>query len=926
MLARNKQTGAVEEFSEEQLPDIVKSGAYDVEARKYEFEDDLGERRLVDPTGLKKAMDLGYKLITQDQIKKEELQKKYGDQPIKSLGLGIAGGVSLGLIPAGLEATGIVPSEEMGVLKDSGFYTAGEVGGAILSIGASGGSGIAAKVASKLPTAILAKGASKAGTRIAQNITSDIAKKAVALGAEGGIEGGVYGGVTALTEEALGDHEFNAEAVLYKAGTGALFGAGIGAPLGASIGAIKRVAGKSSASIQKFIKGSDQLDKDELANALAKADLIQAGEDALISAGKGKDEVLAVYDQVGIKPSWFTGAQDQAFKETVGSVAKGPTIPGKAIRNELERTHNVLDNMSSSILTGKAKVDPNDLGEMAKKSITEIMDSDPGLNMARTLYAAREEFATAPITVPLRKRDITILSKHPVVKFSSEAQGILGDIGKIETIADTGIVKSKIAAMMRDPSIRADGNLVKFLGEAKDKVETLAMNSLKYNAKYGPFKNKADQIQAAIDGFKTADALYKQAHKEYGFLKHIFATKTDNITQLRIKVEQLDNIQIARRIENIKDVNVLRQFEGKFPEVYATYRANRLNKIAEKSLHDGKFSTKKFIKEMKGLNKSELAQLFPGVKNIAGLIDNMEVILNDLPPFINKSSTAYEQNLGRIADLAYQGKEALRYALLRGGEDGLYKYLNKALPNLAGVEQASNSVKNQIVTASNGFSRILAPSIAIAAVSRPSEDKLNKAEKTYKILQENPEQLVENYLNQNRDLMDAAPRTGQALQQKMIAAASFLQSKMPKNQSGYIGQTRQPNKIELTQFADYVEAVESPRKVLSNISKGYVSPSQIEALKTVYPSLYAAMQAEVMNRLPKKLTRYQQSQLQVLLGAMVTPAMSRAGFGMLQGQQAPSKVEELKQSSAKPTMTGLSKVELANRNSSSLDKVVNRRA
>ncbi len=86
----------------------------------------------------------------------------------------------------------------------------------------------------------------------------------------------------------------------------------------------------------------------------------------------------------------------------------------------------------------------------------------------------------------------------------------------------------------------------------------------------------------------------------------------------------------------------------------------------------------------------------------------------------------------------------------------------------------------------------------------------------------------------------------------------------------------------------YKEAVEQPARVLKNMAQGYVSPEQVEALKAVYPAMYADLQQKIGERLAtwnKPLTFQQKLAFTAILGP--------AALGM-----TPQQVQVIQQSQA----------------------------
>jgi hypothetical protein len=141
-------------------------------------------------------------------------------------------------------------------------------------------------------------------------------------------------------------------------------------------------------------------------------------------------------------------------------------------------------------------------------------------------------------------------------------------------------------------------------------------------------------------------------------------------------------------------------------------------------------------------------------------------------------------------------------------------------------------------------------------------------------------------------LHGTAPMTVGQTAAAVLNAARYLDSKAPKNpyegMPPAVAPQWEPSPAELDHFNRFREAVESPARVLKNMSQGYIAPEQVEALKAVYPAMYADLQQKIGERLmmQKKPLSYQQ---RLALSAVLGPT----ALGM-----SPQQVQVLQQSQA----------------------------
>lgn len=107
-------------------------------------------------------------------------------------------------------------------------------------------------------------------------------------------------------------------------------------------------------------------------------------------------------------------------------------------------------------------------------------------------------------------------------------------------------------------------------------------------------------------------------------------------------------------------------------------------------------------------------------------------------------------------------------------------------------------------------------------------------------------------------------------------AAKYLQSTMPKPPelgSGLKALDRawEPSPLQLSRWARCVEAVQNPNSVIEGIQDGSVTKEGVEALKVVYPELYADTQRALMERLATHKKLLSQAQRSAIAGFIRAP-------------------------------------------------------
>lgn len=148
-----------------------------------------------------------------------------------------------------------------------------------------------------------------------------------------------------------------------------------------------------------------------------------------------------------------------------------------------------------------------------------------------------------------------------------------------------------------------------------------------------------------------------------------------------------------------------------------------------------------------------------------------------------------------------------------------------------------------------------------------------------------PSQL-QTILEQQAAELDAhAPKTAQALQVASARAASFLASKIPQHPAaGPLAAKWEPTSTEREMFSRYYEAIERPMSVLKQASDGTLTPEAVEAVRAVYPALFAKMQASIVDAMTQGHVSGHRLMLSMLLGQDVDGSLNGAAILASQAQ------------------------------------------
>jgi len=125
------------------------------------------------------------------------------------------------------------------------------------------------------------------------------------------------------------------------------------------------------------------------------------------------------------------------------------------------------------------------------------------------------------------------------------------------------------------------------------------------------------------------------------------------------------------------------------------------------------------------------------------------------------------------------------------------------------------------------------------------------------------------------------------------ARAKFLSDKLPRNP--WDGRTLlgmkgwRPSELEMDRWERYAAAAEDPTRLSDELQAGRLSPETVETVKTLYPAIYAAVQAQLIARLPElqeKLSYPQRVNLSILFGVAADPSMEPSHVATMQASFA----------------------------------------
>jgi hypothetical protein len=935
----NPQNQQIEEVEEGLVPQYVNQG-FQVEANKeFNVESPDGKRGALSTADLKKALDSGFKIVTRDRIKQEELEEKY-DNPIYGATTALARGLTMGLSDQALVRSQLLSKEELKAMKDASPISSivGEVTGFIAPLLATGGASAAAQATAKIGALprLVQKGAELAGKTavdfVGKKATSEIAKKAIQAGVTGIVEGALQGVGQTISEDALGTADFNAESLLYNVGIGGAIGGALGAGIGAAGEASSKFIGKGAKEARKKLANSLDLPIDQKTSLINSIENNEALEDIITKLGSDKPRVEA-FKNLGIDevPEYITS--NSPFAKTGRDfLTQSHTPAAMKMQAETQVLRDKVDDYAKSLLASKKQVTDTELGEFAKNQLTAEIGERVGT--AKMYYEALEQYNDLPVSDRIKKLLRTRLEKSDAVRLElipkSDLDQILRSVDLAQSIGDVSKVRTNLRGALS--AEYRSGNFSK-AQNFQDIYDTLTR--MREDAIIRSDLPKVTKLDI-IKGRKLADKEYAQVFKDYELIDQVLGGKSKTIDDMIAKIEKLDNGLVYSKLFKPQKIEQTIELSQRYPQIFGLIKEKRMNDLFNDSFSSCKgetvFSPEKLVKNLKKMKLEEKELIFPGVK-IDDIAENIRLASESLPKRINYSNTAEWGELRtQLTQLAMDasGISQLRdqklYNALKNGDSYVNNYFMKTLPVLEKVEKAGNALKIAVDDTARDLLSNVRRSVTSAAISykQPSQKEIEKARDDFQMLQNDPKKMMDDILRTNKQLYVAAPKAYQALEQKISSAINLISEKMPKTDSDMFGDSREISRTEAQKIHEYIKGINNPKEVLKEISKGYINPYALSTFKIVYPDTFYKLTDSILTRLPStKLTYSQKRKIEQLLGTASQASRRPEQRARIQANFLPAEQPQQPQQ-GKIRTAGADKLNSSGRTMSGLDSILSR--
>lgn len=191
-----------------------------------------------------------------------------------------------------------------------------------------------------------------------------------------------------------------------------------------------------------------------------------------------------------------------------------------------------------------------------------------------------------------------------------------------------------------------------------------------------------------------------------------------------------------------------------------------------------------------------------------------------------------------------------------------------------------------------------AAEIVQARQETPVEDTPESIAKHVVSMAGNPDRMLATVERAGDEFDEHAPTVAQDLRTSIANVVQYLADKAPKEKVLSPGMPPvPPSRAEVMRFNRYVRAIKDPTSILDDAFAGTLTPEAVDAVRTIYPQVYASMQADIAERIGNiaNIPYSRRIQLSALLGQDVTGTMSPAMVVPAQKSYMPAPTEKKSQ-------------------------------
>lgn len=915
----NSETNQIEEIPQDALPQALTSGKYNLN------QSDV--INLIDPTGklvgvpaphvsdaVSKAQ---FSFPTQADLDKFNVKETYGDKEGLAGVAGALRGTTAGLsdlliskemhTPPGAPTPGQILSGLQQANPDVslGSELTGGIASTLLVPGSP--AGMIAKGGSTLTKELLEPAAAQVAKAAITPETSAIAAKIIkgttGAGAKtlgSAVEAVPWGIGQTISEDSLGNADFNAENLMHNVGYASLFGAGAGLG-GHLIGSTyKGLTGKGAetaktienASVRhQIIEDAALASERPTTSPLSLDEIAQrnksGSELGLESEMPAKSRIVETNDILAGDSNFPAhGLQINSFENPTERLRykmllKSDTPEAKQLlayeaHQKAEGVNKLLPKYIQEIAP-EAKLTENAI-EGGERAVKSFVDGYEAVKKAEAPNFERlDKFKTNAVTssddllkrvyaeLPGSKELITVkpsgaFELRPYDATTGVAEGTYKQLRNVVRALNKDDLTIGGIRNLRDVM----GDKIDWLKSPKEAAQLTALR-----------RNLMDYMQEELNK-ATNDINVREVMKRYAIneqnreaMEKIFGGSISDKAKFGKGIEPekiLDRLFSSR--ENIEAAKGI--LGPKFNEISANYLSHIVNNAKDsiKGFNSNKVARTLINKQ--DILSSAFAEKPEQFQKINAIVDKLRGLPDSPPgnPSDTASATELLKNVQSIASLLKNPSQLVGKAMdviaskidagarkasldrVLSGQSSLdLAHKQQMYTAFSKIERMKNATLNTIDRGVNSLFE-LGKASKNPTIVHLTPEKYDKIEKKIMKLAQDPEHFIE-MINKNTEaLANIAPNTMGSLHTNAANATQFLASKLPVRElASPFAEPHKPSSSEIAKFNRYYQVVRDPFLIMHQIKTGTLTPESLETIKTVYPQLYGQMNNAIMDKL-----------------------------------------------------------------------------
>lgn len=839
-------------------------------------------------------------------------EDKYGtpEQTIKagaeSLGRGLLGPLFTG----GERSFGVKPQdiagrqEQLGPVADIALTTAGLVGPALLTGGAS-----------EFTQAGWLHAIGEGAGELAQG---KIAKAAISAAAANSVyTAGDEWSKRLMSNDPTITHEGIQNAAI-KVGLSGLLGAGIGGAIGAVSPLWQATKGAQTADALNAINKETANTTDFLGAA---GDTIpEEAKEGVLSGLKQQKPNATEIQEAGSRigapvPEGMTSASN-TVQNAESSLMKSPSVFGAQREQLYQKGFDAVNNAVSDTLKTdlETPISKAQVGENVYSSLNDKIDAVKG-PIDELYNTIRQDTDAVPVNKTSIQRIANNLLDLKAVKITQSSpaakmiQGIANDLQNVTNVDELreviGSINSRVA---ENPTLGHFGT------DVRERLSNLQESSIRSFAKtmVAPTPEAQEAISELLNRIDQANSAYGPFKEDLKSLANgLGMGKIGGPQDFLSKLDRTNPEKIVDKIFANKNSRFLEFFSEKFPEEMKAVLDYQKQEILSDATKNGGMNAKTALNKLSKLSP-EMQQAMFTPEQLQKLEDS-KLWLNNLPKNVNPSDTskgiAYNRfwenpisaagmtvgDAGKLAFIKFMGSSNPTSAV---GFKAAGDYLTKAADGVKATKNAAEAIFEA--------GREVLPSHLL-----PDKESIQRLDKKVEEYGKNPEKLVDIGGSLGHYLPDHAA----ALASTAGQAVQYLNAKRPKEQiMSPLDKPIPPSKASETAYNRTLEIAEQPLMVLQRIKNGTVIPEDIADLHNLYPQAYKSISNQLTGALinhmskDKPISLHIKQGLSMLAGQALDSSLTPQGIMAIQGTYINQQMQKQAQSAPVSKTKNLGKV------------------